>query len=82
MYVLLDRQLSTGSATCQSPDGASSNDVLQDFSVDPAARTVTWRTRATMPRGAAVTSVVADTCVFVIGVFDTAHADGYWVYGR
>jgi hypothetical protein len=82
MYVLLDKQATIGSATCQSEDGASSNDVLQDYAVDPTARTVSWRTRATMPPGARVVSVAADTCVFTVGVYDDARTDGSWTYGR
>jgi len=81
-YLLIAREVTTGSATCTSADGSSSNDVLLDVQVDPVARTVTWRTRPTMPRGARVESMTASTSVFVAGVYDEAWAAGAWSYGR
>lgn len=81
-YLVMDGALSTATATCESADGTSSNDVLHDAQVDAVARTVTWRTRPTMPRGSGVVSMSADTSVFIVGVYDEASADGSWTYGR
>lgn len=80
-YQLVD-QLSNGVAKCQVPGNSNrSNDVLADLQVDARARTVSWRTRATIPRGAEVWAMTADTSVAFFGQLDKAAADGTWTYG-
>jgi len=69
-------------ATCEEPDGSSTNDVLHSAWVDEAARTVNWRVVSGMKAGTKLVGFEALTSVFVLGTFDKAYGTGVAVYGR